>query len=71
MAFEQCVPRVALDLVYSSRPTRWAAAAEAAGIDWIDGREVLLQQGAACYEYWLGVSGPVEAMRGALFGDTD
>jgi shikimate dehydrogenase len=71
LEFNRCIPSCVLDLVYSREPTRWTVAAEIAGITWIDGRDVLLEQGAACYEHWFGVDAPMEAMRGALFGDSD
>lgn len=70
LEFDRCQPEWVLDLVYSREPTRWIASADGSGVNPIDGREVLLEQGAACYEYWLGVNAPKEAMRGALFGDS-
>jgi shikimate dehydrogenase len=69
LGFDRCTPEWVLDLVYSGQPTRWTVAAEQAGLSWIDGREVLLAQGAACYEFWLGIEAPVGVMRRALFGD--
>ena len=59
-------PEVLLDLVYGDEPTtlvRWAAER---GARVVDGREVLVRQGARSLEHWAGVSAPVEAMRAAL-----
>lgn len=69
--FDRVSPTLILDLVYGQRQTAWTRVADAVGVDWIDGREVLLQQGAACYPLWFGMEGPVEAMRCALFGEDD
>lgn len=71
LGFDRCAPECVLDLVYSHEPTRWTVAAGEAGLSWIDGREVLVEQGAACYEFWLGIEAPVGVMRSALFGDGD
>lgn len=68
LSFDQVTPSLILDLVYLREQTAWIRVADACGIDWIDGREVLLQQGAACYPLWFGVEAPLEAMRSALFG---
>jgi shikimate dehydrogenase len=61
---------VALDLTY--RPignTPWCEAFRAAGCATSDGREVLLQQGAASWRLWFPrVSPPIEVMRAALDG---
>jgi shikimate dehydrogenase len=43
-----------------------AEAARAAGARVIDGREVLVAQGAASFELWTGVPAPVEVMRRAV-----
>lgn len=67
MSFDQASAALVLDLVYGRRQTIWTRAAAAAGIEWVDGREVLLLQGAACYPLWLGVAAPVEPMRRAVF----
>lgn len=67
MSFDQASAALALDLVYGRRQTVWTRAAAAAGIEWVDGREVLLLQGVACYPLWFGVEAPVEPMRRAVF----
>lgn len=61
-------PRFVLDLVYGEAGTPWTRHAEANDIEAVDGLEVLLWQGAACYPLWFGVEAPVAAMREALFG---
>jgi shikimate 5-dehydrogenase len=43
-----------------------ADAARSAGARVIDGREVLVAQGAASFELWTGVPAPVEVMRRAV-----
>ena len=61
---------VVLDLVYNvDGPTRWVRACIAVGRRALDGREVLLAQGAASWRIWLpGLTPPVEVMRAALDG---
>jgi shikimate dehydrogenase len=61
---------VVLDLVYRhDGPTPWVRACSARGIGALDGREVLLAQGAASWRFWFpGVDPPVEVMRAALHG---
>lgn len=60
----------ALDLTYRpDGPTRWVLTCRERGLRAVDGREVLLAQGAACWEHWFpGVTPPVEVMRAALDG---
>jgi shikimate dehydrogenase len=53
-----------IDLPYPQSAT--AEAARAAGATVLEGREVLVAQGAASFELWTGVSAPVEVMRRAL-----
>lgn len=66
------VPRDAavLDLVYNTDgPTAWVRACTAIGVRALDGREVLLAQGAASWRIWLpGVTPPLDVMRAALNG---
>lgn len=69
LSFVRVSAGLILDLVYGRRQTKWTRAAENAGIAWIDGREVLLRQGAACYPLWFGREAPVKAMRCALFDE--
>ncbi len=53
-----------VDLPYPNSAT--AVAARAAGARVLDGREVLVAQGAASFELWTGVPAPVEVMRRAV-----
>jgi shikimate dehydrogenase len=56
-----------LDLVYGAGGTPWTRALAAHGITAIDGRDVLVGQGAASFECWLpGIRAPVEVMRAAV-----
>ena len=57
----------ALDLVYAPGETRWVHAMRERGIEAADGREMLVQQGAAAFErFFPGVDAPVEVMRAAV-----
>jgi len=59
--------RRALDLVYAPGETRWVHALRERGIEAMDGREMLVQQGAAAFErFFPGESAPVEVMRAAV-----
>jgi shikimate dehydrogenase len=53
-----------VDLPYPETAT--AQAAREAGARVIDGREVLVAQGAVAFELWTGVAAPVEVMRRAV-----
>jgi shikimate dehydrogenase len=53
-----------IDLPYPETAT--GRAARAAGATVIDGREVLVAQGAAAFELWTGVPAPVDVMRAAV-----
>src|SRR5205823_2472592 len=56
----------ALDLVYAPGGTRWARTLRAAGVPAQDGREVLVQQGAAAFgRFFPDRAAPVEVMRAA------
>jgi len=59
-------PGVLVDLVYGDRPTALARWASERGARVIDGREVLVRQGARSLARWTGMRAPVEAMREAL-----
>jgi shikimate dehydrogenase len=52
-----------VDLVYSDAPTPLLAAARARGARVVDGREILVAQGALSFELWTGRKAPLEAMR--------
>jgi shikimate dehydrogenase len=53
-----------IDLPYPETAT--GRAARAAGATVIDGREVLVAQGAAAFQLWTGMPAPVEVMRAAV-----
>ncbi len=57
---------VCLDLAYARDETPWVRALRAHGVPAADGREMLVQQGAAAFERWWGQGAPVEVMRMAL-----
>ncbi|HEX8362715.1 MAG TPA: shikimate dehydrogenase [Longimicrobium sp.] len=56
----------ALDLVYSRDETAWVHHLRAQGIPAADGKEMLLQQGAAAFRRWWNAEPPLDAMRAAL-----
>jgi shikimate dehydrogenase len=60
--------QVVVDLPYRAdgESTALAAAAERVGCRLIDGREVLVRQGAASFEIWTGLTAPVDVMRAAV-----
>ncbi len=59
--------RVALDLVYRRGETKWARSMRAAGCLASDGRDVLIEQGAAAFEHWYPKRpAPREVMRAAV-----
>jgi shikimate dehydrogenase len=57
---------VVYDLIYTPRPTWLLALAQQRGLVALDGLEMLVQQGAAALELWLGQPVPVHTMRQAL-----
>ena len=58
-------PELAVELVYGDHETPFAAWAEAAGAELVDGLEVLVRQGALSFERWTGRKAPLDAMRKA------
>lgn len=59
--------RAGLDLVYAPGETRWVRALRAAGVIAQDGREMLVQQGAAAFSrFFPGADAPMEVMRAAV-----
>jgi shikimate dehydrogenase len=59
--------RRALDLVYARGETRWAQALRKAGVLVQDGREMLVQQGAAAFaRFFPGTAAPIDVMRAAV-----
>lgn len=57
-----------MDLVYRPGETRWVRESRALGMRAADGREMLLQQGAAAFERWFGRRPDLDVMRTALAG---
>ena len=55
-----------MDIVYNPVETKLVQDARAAGAKVINGVEMLLYQGAASFEIWMGCPAPVEVMREAL-----
>lgn len=55
-----------IDLYYSEDDTPFVKAARAAGANAMDGRELLVAQGALAFEFWFGVPAPRSAMRAAV-----
>ncbi len=59
--------RKALDLVYAPGETRWVHVLRERGIDATDGREMLVQQGAAAFaRFFPNTAAPTEVMRAAV-----
>jgi shikimate dehydrogenase len=52
-----------VDLVYGDRESQLTGAAREAGVETVDGLEVLVRQGALALERWTGLPAPLEAMR--------
>ncbi|MEW6495833.1 MAG: shikimate dehydrogenase, partial [Cyanobacteriota bacterium] len=57
---------IAYDLIYTPNPTQFLQQAQQQGAIAIDGLEMLVQQGAAALEIWVGQAPPVDIMRQAL-----
>ena len=55
-----------VDLAYGANETPLVRAARAVGSEAIDGREMLLGQGAAAFSLWTGRAAPMVVMRAAL-----
>ena len=55
-----------MDLVYRREETQFVRLARTAGHRAIDGREMLLHQGALAFERWFGIVPDISAMRRAL-----
>jgi shikimate dehydrogenase len=60
--------QLVIDLPYRSdgAPTALTAAAREAGCRVIEGREVLVSQGAGSFERWTGLAPPIDVMRSAV-----
>ncbi|MGP1382458.1 MAG: shikimate dehydrogenase [Thainema sp.] len=57
---------IAYDLIYTPSPTQFLRQAAAQGSQVIDGTEMLIHQGAAALEQWVGQPAPIDVMRQAL-----
>ena len=57
---------IAYDLIYTPNPTRFLQQAQNQGAIAINGLEMLVQQGAAALELWLGQPVPIDIMRNSL-----
>jgi len=57
---------IAYDLIYTPNPTQFLQQAARRGAMAIDGLEMLVQQGAAALEIWLGQPVPIDIMRQTL-----
>lgn len=57
---------VAYDLMYSKEPTPFMRAASALGLRAMDGRRMLMEQGALAFEWWTGLTAPRNEMLEAL-----
>ncbi|MGQ0764936.1 MAG: shikimate dehydrogenase family protein [Gemmatimonadota bacterium] len=55
-----------MDLVYRKGETAWVRSARASGHRAVDGREMLIQQGALAFQRWTGLDPDLGAMRAAL-----
>ena len=68
LLFEPRPGQTVIDLAYRAEggETAHAAAARAAGCELVDGLEVLVAQGAASFELWMGLPAPVDVMRAAV-----
>lgn len=62
---------VAIELAYGKDPTPFELDAATTGLKAINGRELLIAQGARSFEWWLGIPAPIEAMRGAVYGESE
>jgi shikimate dehydrogenase len=60
-----------LDLNYGARAHESRERAAAGKYRFEDGVELLLQQGALSYEFWMGEPAPLPAMRAALEAQTN
>jgi shikimate dehydrogenase len=69
--FDETAPAcVFFDLAYGRTPTAFLAAAAKAGRPTIDGREMLLHQGAAAFKHFTGREAPLDVMSAALIDES-
>ncbi len=60
---------VVIDMAYGRGPTVLLKTAAAAGCPVVDGREVLVAQGAASFALWTGRAAPLAVMRKAVYNE--
>jgi shikimate dehydrogenase len=58
--------RLVLDLAYGAAETKLVRAARDAGAETVDGREILVRQGALSLARWTGRDAPLDVMRAAV-----
>ncbi len=64
------ITAIVYDLIYNPRPTQLLKMASEHGCMAIDGLEMLIYQGAAALEIWIGQAAPVDVMRQAILRHT-
>lgn len=57
---------ILVDLVYGTEATELVAAGRGRGAAVVDGREILVRQGALSFEIWTGLEPPLQEMRNAI-----
>ena len=57
---------LAYDLMYSAEPTPFMASASHHGLRTLDGRRLLVAQGARSFEWWVGIEAPRDVMLEAI-----
>ena len=57
---------ILVDLVYGTEATKLVAAGRDRGAAVVDGREILVRQGALSFKIWTGLEPPLQAMRDAI-----
>jgi shikimate dehydrogenase len=57
---------VAYDLAYGDGETVFVQSAKLHHLHAVDGRELLISQGALAFEFWWNIPAPIEAMRSAI-----
>jgi shikimate dehydrogenase len=62
--FPQC--RLAYDLIYDPKRTRFLALAEESGAEAMNGLGMLVHQAAAAFKIWTGVEAPIDVMKKAV-----
>jgi len=58
--------QLVVDLAYGAHETGLVRAARAAGVQTVDGAEILVRQGALSLTHWTGLEAPLDVMRAAV-----